>query len=197
MIFLTAVMAAATVAMAIFNGQLVGVTKDMKKATEAALDINRPFLLVTNINLNQPLSYDVETDFYNFCFRIEIKNFGISPADIIDYIANAEPLDPPKFPDRKDDPSISYGPNEGQQINDSIIRHGETSSFRLLVGTEVNETGYQVLKKDEKRMAIHGRIRYRGASERVFYTFFFWWCFCDSEPLQFARALTKELNDHT
>jgi hypothetical protein len=49
---------------------------------------------------------------------------------------------------------------------------------------------------DEKRVGIHGRIRYRGASKQIYESRFFWWFFFD-EGQVVARALTKELNDHT
>jgi hypothetical protein len=189
----------ATGLIALFNGQLVGVTNEMRKAAEAALDVNRPFLLVTNVSVEIRHSdfvsnADIQIR-HTFFVNVALKNFGVSPADIIDYTAAAEPLDPPRRPDFKD-PPVWYGPLE--YLNEPIIGPGEPVPDRIHTGNGFTDREYQMLAMHEKKIAIYGRIHYRGASQKVFETRFYWWCtLLDPNPPQVQRCFTKKWNDHT
>lgn len=208
--FFTFVTAAATVLMAIFTGLLWCVSDQQKelaqaaekielrsvKASEHALDINRPFLLVTGIkgwiSHVDPMEIAPEMPFrHHFYFDIAIRNYGVSPADIVDYTADADLFDPPYR-----DPYPVYG--EVGQFNDSVISPAESILEKVKAAHSLTDNEWGLMQSDEKRMAVFGRIRYRGASPTVFTTFFFWWCLLDAaETLAFARALPKRLNDHT
>jgi hypothetical protein len=121
------------------TAQMVEATKQSAKATEAALHINRPFLLVTRI-LNDDVFHDGSTDtvWHNYYFRLELRNFGVGPADIVDFIAKAEPLNSSADQARRD-PAVWYGPNEGDQINDSLIAPSEITSERISIPTSLND----------------------------------------------------------
>jgi len=200
-----AISAVATVYIARFNRRLVDVTKDMERATseaaeaakqsaqaaEAALHADRPFLLVVAI----------KTDIFglgefgekNLHFALVVRNFGNGPADITDYTAEAELFDPPTHV--RSDPAVWYGPNKGQRINDSLIAPHETVHARLQTSLRTSREEYASAFSDDKRVGVHGRIRYRGSAKQTYETRFFWWYFVNGD--QSARALTKELNDHT
>jgi hypothetical protein len=198
-----AISAIAALLLVWFNCQLVGVTKDLQKASEAALDVNRPFLLVTNIASKVSHSDpNYESDLpaleyvHHFYFDVAIKNFGVSPADILDYTSTAEPLDPPKAPNYID-PPVCYP--KTSQLNDSIIGPGEPVSDRIKATWSSTEQEYKSLCGEKnQRIAVYGRIRYRGASEKTFETFYYWWCYLtDPAKPDLHRCNTKKWNDHT
>jgi hypothetical protein len=197
--------AVATGFIAWFNCQLVGVTKEMEGATrdaakaatqsaqaaEAALHADRPFLLVTAIKVDTfGLGKFGEK---NLHIAVVVRNFGNGPADITDYIAETELFDPPTH--GRSDPPVWHGPNDGQRINDSLIAPHETVEDRLLTSLSMSREEYASAFSDDKRVGVYGRIRYRGASNQIYETRFFWWYFANGDNS--ARALTKELNDHT
>jgi hypothetical protein len=202
-----------TIAVAFFTGLLWNVSKQQKtlmedaeeisrrsvETAEKSLDIYRPFLLVTDIVVEPKQSdYKSEADIqlrHHFYVHVAIKNFGVSPADITDYTVAVEPLDPPKRPNFID-PSVWY--EDVSQLNDSIISPGERIPDRINTGNSLTDLEYESLLSDKKRLAIYGRIRYRGASQKIFETFFYWWCFLtDPANPQLLRCNTKKWNDHT
>ncbi len=204
----TVVMGLATVAIAVFNWQLVGVTNEMKKATadaakaaEAALHIDRPFLLVTSITgeishadmaENNPA---IRRFRHNLYFAVALKNYGVSPADIVEYTADVCLLDPPKPPNFRDPPP-AYG--QPSQLNDSIIGPHEPVPDRIKFSDSFDDAEYQSALDDKQRFAVYGRIRYRGASDKTYDTFFYWWCFViDPNQVDLYRCNTKQWNNHT
>jgi hypothetical protein len=201
-----ALSAVATVYIARFNRRLVDVTKDMEKATseaaeaakqsaqaaEASLHTDRRFLLVTTIKTK--VSDLGEFENKNLYAYIVLRNFGNGPADITDYIAQADLFDPPTS--GRGDPPVWYGPDDGNRINDSLVAPAEVVQDRLIATLSMSREEYDSAFTDEKRVGIHGRIRYRGASKQIYESRFFWWFFFDQGQVV-ARALTKELNDHT
>jgi hypothetical protein len=200
-----AISAVATVYIARFNRRLVDVTKDMERATsdaaeaakqsaqaaEAALHADRPFLLVVGIKVD--ILGLGEFGEKNLHFALVVQNFGNGPADITDYIAEAELFDPPTHV--RSDPAVWYGPNDGQRINDSLIAPHETVQERLRTSLSTSREEYASAFSDDKRVGVHGRIRYRGSAKQTYETRFFWWYFVNGDHS--ARALTKALNDHT
>ncbi len=200
--FFSFITAVATAILAVFTGLLVCVTRDLHKATEATLHVGRPFLLVTDVAVrvshsDPDIGPSVAVKFiHHFYFDIAIKNFGVSPADILDVTSTAEPLDPPKPPDYRD-PAVAYE-NVGQ-LNDSIVSPGEAIPDRIKASYSCTEEEYTSLcAETNQRIAVYGRIRYRGASDKTFETFFYWWCFLtDRERPDLHRCNTKRWNDHT
>jgi hypothetical protein len=204
---------ASAIAVAVFTLMLWSVSEQQKKlmenaeaisrrsveAAENSLDIYRPFLLVTNVAVeirHSDFVSDADIQIrHHFLVNVALKNFGVSPADIIDYTAAAEPLDPPKRPDFID-PPVWYGAAE--YLYEPIIGPGEAVPDRIHTGNGFTDREYQTLAIHEKRIAIYGRIHYRGASQKVFETRFYWWCtLLDPNPPQVQRCFTKKWNDHT
>ena len=173
------------------TGEAAEAAKQSAQAAEASLHADRPFLLVIGIAVE--VSGLGEFSDKNLTAAIALRNFGNGPADIIDYIAEAELFDSPMVVRR--DPPVWYGPDVGDRINDSLIGPNEMVKGRLFATLSMNSQEYASAFAEEKRIGIHGRIRYRGASKQIYESRFFWWFFAQDKSV--ARALTKELNDHT
>lgn len=201
-IFLAAVMAAATIAIAIFNYQLVGVTGKMQEATtkateaaEAALHADRPFLLIFRVTvfhtaIPNPSGHSLEA-------RIWLHNFGNGPADIVDYIAEAALFDRnPRVGGAVQEPVVEYGPADGGPLGNSLIApHIDSKGDDIVAHLTLSDDDMKAMRDETKRVGIHGRIRYRGAPKQVYESRFFWWYFPDTQEC--FRAANPELNAHT
>lgn len=197
--------------MAWFNFQLVGVTDEMKratgeaaeaakqsaKATEAALHVNRPFLIVAMPEMKGV--FEKVEDAMRYvpkCVLISVENFGTGPADIIDICAYIVSFDPPTGdrPDtnvqyRIEDRLPPYVPILGAGKKAEIVRQffdiGRTSDVLAVL-------------EETKRLGVYGEIRYRGGPpDEIYLTHFFWWYFPGPKGQDFSRAFTKELNSRT
>jgi len=203
--FFNFIIAVATGFIACFNWQLVGVTDEMKTAAkaaadaaEAALHINRPFLLVTEVK-SISLTRDGRGDeiLYIYEFEVCLRNFGVGPADIVDYIAGAAvrnvsiPVQPVV------EPQVCYAPT-GRRLSESLVAPGETAKGRIKVRATLNRAHCDAVRNGEGRIGIDGIIRYRGASKQMYWTRFFWWCFLDAadSPINIQWAIRIDLNDH-
>jgi hypothetical protein len=167
-----------------------GAAAKAAQAAEDALHVDRAFLLVTGFELTQQLrDGSNNTLTLIFQFRAILRNFGVGPADIVNYVVEAElfNLPPP-------DPNPIYG--EGSPINDSLIAPGDIANDRIYATISLNSAESDAVMRGQKRIGLHGIIRYRGASARQYWSRFFWWVMTN-DMRQFARAYTKELNDHT
>ena len=203
MIAATVVMACATALIAWFNFQLVGVTKEMQVATKAAADatkaalhVNRPFLLVTDVKCGEVVH---NSDGYiPYSFTITLRNFGVGPADMVGYSAGGAPFNSPDVYGQGE-PTITYTSNDTPLRE--LISPGEiTDKLIPKVRFDLYDDMLGDIQKHKKRIGINGQIRYRGAApEQVYWTRFFWWCFINDrgEPLAIRRALRPDLNDHS
>lgn len=187
--------------------------KQSARAAEAALHINRPFLLVTKTGVARthgqqivdftkapPTSSTTPMDVLknpltSLRFKIELRNFGVSPADIKDYFCEAEIFDPPKPQNGLNDPVVVYQDAECNRLNDSLIGPNETVDDRLVADISFYTAERELIRDDVKRIGIHGRIRYREAHDFTYVTRFFWWYFPDTDSCH--RAFAEELNSHT
>jgi hypothetical protein len=179
--FFNFIVAVATVFIAWFNWQLVGVTNEMKKATsdaaqaaaksadaaQAALHADRPYLLVTDVLMAGSGSPTGALH----VIPIKFENFGSGPADIQDYIAEPDVLPWPK-PDAPD-PVAWHSPEEGNRLHDSLVRAGETIGIEAPIF--LDEQKRQQMVDGNTKLRIEGRIRYRGAPQRQYVTKFYWW----------------------
>jgi len=208
MLFFTAVAAFATASMAVFNYQLVQVSRDMHKATEdaataamksaevaeAALDTNRPYLFVTEVHVRA-----ISGVRDGWVAHITLENFGSGPADLVDYVATGGVYDAPiQNPDparARPDPLITYADNEGTPYTNVPIRPGKSAPDCLPAEVVIDPADKGQLP-DKRRIAFHGRVRYRGTTNRVYITRFFWWWF-HPEADQCDRCLTREYNSRT
>ncbi len=168
----------------------VNVASQSAEVARLALQVNRPFVLVTGLNLRErlypdrPFRFIVEAD-------VILKNFGTGPADIIDYIVETElfRIPPP-------DPDPDYDTMQANQLNNSLIAPNESDASMIHAVISLDDLEYESAQREEERVGIHGRIRYRGTGpDQVYWTRFFWWRF--SNAPQLARANTKKLNDHS
>lgn len=195
--FFNFIIAAATLAMAVFSYLLVCVTRELHRATEGALYINRPFLLVTGVECT-------EAKFINGVlthkFEIHLKNFGVGPADIVTYIASADPNDTPigYVPEIKE-PQLRYFPQNGKSLSDSLIGPGEKVTDRIECLSTLDHQIFALLQDGTKTLGINGIITYRGTAPKSYETKFFWWFYMDADgrPVRFVRAFRPDLNSHT
>jgi hypothetical protein len=205
MIFLTAVMAGATFFIALFNWQLVGVTDEMKTAAkaaadaaEAALHVDRPFLLVTGVECT-------DTKFINGIlthkFAIHLKNFGVGPADIATYIAGADPLDAPYSftTGETKEPALTYVPERGSRLSDSLVGPGDEANDRIKCESILDHQLFALLQDGTKTLGVNGIVTYRGGAPKIYETKFFWWFYIDADgrPVRYVRAARFDLNSHT
>jgi hypothetical protein len=178
----TIVMALATAAMAWFNWQLVGVTRDMTKATQNtaaaardALHSNRPYLLVMSVTpfgaRKHPI-YDVEVPISGA--SIAVRNVGSSPAEIVairaghwtyDYFLPEEPKWDTLIPDNPID------------IGEPVLGVGQEMAKPIFIVIPWSEDNIKAVEAGSKRVALYGDISYRSGSKETYYTRFFWW-FC-------------------
>jgi hypothetical protein len=187
--------------------------KQSARAAEVALHINRPFLLVTKtgvariqgqqiVDFTKPppttstTPMDVlKNPLTSLRFKIELRNFGVGPADIKDYFCEAELFDPPRPQNGLNDPVVVYQDSQCNRLNDSLIAPNETVDDRLVADISFYTADRELIRDDVKRIGIHGRLRYRGAHDFTYVTRFFWWYFPDTDSCH--RAFTEELNSHT
>ena len=164
-----------TILLAVFTGLLVCVTRDLQVATEAALHINRPFILIPKVARLSP------NDEFVSCVY---QNSGSGPADIVEIIARLDQFyQPIDIPPAMYVPSVSYsGP--GWQISDPIIPAGKVAERPICVDFDLTrfEGVYGPVNppNTSPRIAVHGRIKYRGGPPNEFYlTHFFYWLIGD------------------
>jgi len=154
--------------------QAANAAEESAKAVEAQLHVYRPFLIVTAMKMECP--YDPQRSPFPirpFVANVTIKNFGIGPADIINFNAYAD-----IFPKPLPDPQISdarYWEKDSNRLGEPVIGAGE-SVARINVVVSLDEKDIAAMFSYEKWLAIHGKIRYRGGPKKVSYsTRFFWW----------------------
>jgi hypothetical protein len=168
------------------------------RATEAALHVNRPFLLVTDVKFVD-VNRDGRADelLYIYEFDVCLRNFGVGPADIVDYIAGAAVQNRSIRVQPIVEPRPWYAPT-GLRLSQSLVAPGEWVEGRIKEKAILTRALCDKVRNDEAGIAIDGIIRYRGASKQVYWTRFFWWCFLDAgdNPINIQRALRSDLNDH-
>ena len=125
-------------------------SKQSAKAAEASLHINRPFLLVTGMSMMPPARPDDKLHVIN----VIVENFGTGPADVRDYVALADLLDSPNDePFSESDPPVSHPPDEGEHLQDPLIRVGETAKERIHVVVELGAEERKQMVCGEKKIA--------------------------------------------
>jgi hypothetical protein len=198
----TAIAGIATALIAWFNFQLVGVTKEMQLATEAAADatkaalhVNRPFLLVTDVKCSEAVRNS--GGYISYSFTITLRNFGVGPADMVGYSAGGVPYDAPDLYGQRE-PKITYTTND-TPLRELIAPNDIAENLIPKVRLDLYDDMLRDIQTGKRRIGIDGQIRYRGAApEQVYWTRFFWWCFINDlgEPTAIRRALRPDLNDH-
>jgi hypothetical protein len=199
----------ATAAMAWFNYQLVGVTAEMKKATgeaaeaarqnaraaDASLHVYRPFLIVRSVSVDPSTTDSMIPE----KFKIEIRNDGIGPADILRVHMEGQ-----IFPwNGRDEPRPEYEPESGWTPIESIVAAGEGQTLPgqdIPRWFDVTADEFREMRGGTKRLGLHGVIFYRGGPEKEYWTRFFWWYLVDSvgssQP-NIVRANRLDVNAHT
>lgn len=161
---------------------------------KAAIHVGRPFLLVTEVHVR------TVKDDQNAIFTADftLHNFGTGPADIVDYIAEGDVFDAPvQNPDRRverPDPRIAYGRKEGGPIGDPLVAPAADFRSHIVAHVSVPKSELAAMP-DRRRIAFHGRVRYRGTLKQKYATRFFWWYFPEED--QCVQCLTKKYNSHT
>jgi hypothetical protein len=202
--FFNLITAVATGAIAWYTVRLTGVTNEMKEATkaaaaaaEASLHIYRPFLLVTGVEC---ADVKVVNGMLIHKFTIRLKNFGVGPADIVTYVAGADPHDTPiGIVTQIKEPDIRYVPERGNRLSDSVIGPGERVDDRIECRSVLDPALWALLRDGTKTLAVNGIIIYRGTAPKDYETKFFWWFFVDADgrPIRSFRAFRPDLNSHT
>ena len=163
----------------------------IRRQANIAAEVNRPFLMVQRPSVQTQLVAG-QTGRVPYDMRLKVKNYGIGPADIIDFTIKADFFD---WHDGSADPKPTYRPEDRGIMIDSVMGAGEVRQFPNLPFDARPQT-FEAMKNDSRRLAFHGIINYSGASrEHRYWTKFFWWYFPDGQKL--VRANTPELNAHT
>lgn len=215
MLIATAVMAFATIKIAIFNRQLVGVTDEMKKATaemakaaDAGLHLNRPAIVVTSIKAL--IGIDDVSKIPNTLrgYSPEIYNIGSGPAEIIDVFSRSWVFDAFDFKahslgkkleePRGDDQEIwKFFPLDRREFPRTFLGAGECfanyqAGFAMIENWIPGDI--EKVESGEKRRAVYGTILYRSSVKEYLTKFFFWY---DPKSRGFRRAERRELNHRT
>jgi hypothetical protein len=191
------VSAIAAALIAWFNWQLVGVTDEMKNAAEAGLDVNRPFLLVTDVRCEEMKFAD---GIASYRFVVRLRNFGVGPADIATYLATVAIHDTPiGYVNDIQEPHPQYFTQNGQHLNDSLVAAGETIPDRIECHSTFDAPMFASILTHSKTIAVDGFVSYRGASPKTYVSKFFWWCYVNDagEPTHFVRGFRRDRNEHT
>jgi hypothetical protein len=195
-----------TFLLAVFTGGLWWTSIRQWKAARASLELNRPFVLVTEVCrevLNETFNFNVPVEAnppagmpdptYTMTIRAVLRNFGVGPADILKYFAEAAIFDAPTTPAKQ--PRPVYRDADCNRLNDSLIAPNECADDRIVGTVSFTNADRGALAEDSMRIGMHGCIRYRGATETVYETRFFWWYLLPED--RFVRADPPELNAHT
>lgn len=168
----------------------VKVARQSTEVSRLASQVNRPFLLVTEPIMTREERHDLPFSFLVQA-RVVLRNFGTGPADIIDFIIEIGLFDIPP-----PDPDPDYDAMEAGQLNYSLIAPGEIVNDRIPPASiSLDGKEWELVQQEKKRIGIYGRIRYKGTTDQVYWTRFFWWRFPNAPYL--ARANEKKLNDHS
>lgn len=159
------------------------------EAVDASLHVYRPFIVIRKPTVDSTqipqLHRRVPT-----AVKIKVRNYGIGPADVINYFVRAEVFDWAG----DDPPAPVYSENESCHTIDSVIKpEGENELATLWF--DISQNDFTAILNDRKRLAFHGIIYYRGGPEKIYWTRFFWWCIL-SVGEEIVRAKTPELNAH-
>jgi len=164
------------------------------QSTEMARDANRPYLLVTEARGQLNENYGSAGNHSLQAF-VAVQNFGQSPADVEGYTASWGIFDSPV--DGRTDPIMSHAPEEYSVLSDAVVGVGQQRNPYITVSATIPPDQLGNIKSDRKRVGIHGRIKYRGTTDRDYETRFFWWYFQDGGLHRWCRANTKVLNSRT
>ena len=158
--------AVAALLLAWFNWQLVGVTRDLHTAAEAALYVDRPFLIVTKVcrPTGNPLAA-----------QVKLRNAGTAPADLVEVIGWSFLYEVPEntwlFAYA---PAVQYPEQHRYYLNPPVIDAGAEIPDFIFVSLDDDEE--EATEQRPLVRAVLGRIRYRGPSpQRIYETRFFWW----------------------
>jgi hypothetical protein len=173
-----------------FQKVLATATIKSAEAAEAALQANRPFLLVTKLR-SEKSSVGYKRTIY-VCMR----NFGISPADIRDYHIDTQFLDVPRPPRTWEPIRPWYGPDQGFVLHEPLVVSGEEIE-RIRIRVEISPYQYAELCDRKVMLIVHGRVRYRGAPKQGYCTRFFWLYVPDGTDGQFVRPFPDPFNEYT
>lgn len=159
------------------------------EAVDASLHVYRPFIVIRKPNVDSTQIPQLRRRMPT-TVKIKIRNYGIGPADIVNYFVRAEVFDW-----AGDDPALPiYTQNEVCHTIDSVLKpEGENELITLWF--DISEGDFTAMLNDTKRLAFHGIIYYRGGPEKIYWTRFFWWCILLAGE-EIVRAKTPELNAH-
>jgi hypothetical protein len=169
LLLFTAVMALATVFLAIFNWQLVRVSRDMHVAAtksaelaELALLSDRPHVVVTGMT-HKPFDQDKV-----FHAEVSMKNIGKGPALIEEILVDVS-VEPPAEPVYVHMPSI--------RLFVPVLEINGTDSFDTDdMSTSLNfiQWAYEEMSWGRQKLLVWGRIAYKDSLEQKYETGFGW-----------------------
>jgi len=179
--------------------QMAESSRESVQLAEDAIHTNRPHLFVTNVQAHRAQRRGRRNEELIEGVVI-VRNYGTGPGEITDYVARIE-----LFPADKDpSPEGLYEENEGQPLEHPYYGAGdedidpERTGYKARITTKWQREDNQLanIVANRERLAIHGRLRYRGSAKRPYVSHFFWW-------IQVNRTMDltpvrgpKELNTH-
>src|SRR5208282_6322313 len=158
----------------LLNRKLVGLTNNLSKATaaaakaaEAALHVNRPFLLITNVKCGEIVRNN--DGYIPYSFTITLRNFGVGPADMVGYSAGGVPYDAPDVYGQRE-PQITYTSND-TPLRELVSPGDVAENLIPKVRLDLYDDMLRDIQSGKKRIGIDGQIRYRGAApEQIYWT---------------------------
>jgi len=197
LILFTGIAAAATGAIAIFNWQLVGVTREMVKATglaaeaaRLALHVNRPYLMVVGMTPLALMSEVLHVQEPISRLTINLHNVGSSPAELTEILAGSWKFDCVADMTEPRWERLIHAP---QDIARSVLAvGGELDPIRITI--HWTEEHMASVNCGAKRVAIYGVVRYRSGPKESYYTRFFYWFSPLTRP-ELQKAASEELNE--
>jgi hypothetical protein len=203
----------ATALIAIFNCQLVRVTKDMMAAAnaaavaaDAALHLNRPAIVVTGCTPQIGIHLKTGTPDTLVGYRPHIYNLGSGPAEITGSYSHSRVFDAYEvkegIPEMSvEEPNVSHliwdFPGDCREFPRTMLGAGETFDNYLAGYTPIVnwiEGDIEKVRAGEKRCAVYGMIVYRSSVKEYRTRFFYWY---NPERRAFYRAIRPELNERT
>jgi hypothetical protein len=170
------------------------------EALRAALDVNRPFLIVSDIIPSLRASAPMENKPWQWAADIIFENGGSGPADVLEFIATASGFDNPfRTIDSKEPETVDYPSEFRHYLHSPLIPAGNKGEqVRIVISMDPNSVSE--MKTNVKRLAVYGVIKYRGGPKTEYWSRFFWWHWMpdsNGERGHFTRASTPGLNERS
>ncbi len=164
-----------TILLLFFTGGLWWTSIRQWRAMRAALHTNRPFLIVSEVEVG-------DGDLFDDWPAVKVQNLGTGPADIVEVMGASSLFDIPT--DRRGDSAFDLvEQRSADSLRTAAYVISATSAPIELCRIPVTPMDEAIAiepsdktEKTTKILCLYGRIRYKGgAPDEMYETNFFWW----------------------